>query len=73
MGTKVRVLSDISIDGVEYKPNQVVDLPTAVAKQQVATGNVDASPEAVDYCIAELKAEVIIHKPAGQGEAGQEQ
>ena len=51
MGTKVRVLSDISIDGVEYKPNQVVDLPTAVAKQQVATGNVDASPEAVDYCI----------------------
>lgn len=73
MGTKVRVLSDIQIEGVSYKPNQVVDLPANLAKQQASAGTVDPTAEAVDYCLAELKAEVIVHAPAGKGDGEQEQ
>lgn len=65
MGTKVRILADVNVHGVDYKPNQVVDLPADTAKQLAAAGNADASKEAVAYCVDELKVEVIVHqKPA---------
>lgn len=61
MGTKVRVLCQITVAGVGYKPDQVVDLPSAVAKSLAAEGQVDPHKEAVAYCIRDLGAEVIVH------------
>lgn len=61
MGTKVRVLCTIRVDGVEYRPNQVVDLPPAVAKSFAAEGQVDPHKDAIAYCVRELGAEVIVH------------
>lgn len=61
MGTKVRILTDVKIDGVSYQANQVVDLPAATAKAQQAAGAVDAHKEAVAYCVNELGAVAVIH------------
>ena len=62
MGTIVRILADVKVQNVDYKPNQVVDFPAALAKQLTTSGNADAAPEAVAYCTDELKAEVIAHQ-----------
>ena len=74
MGTKVRILTDVNIDGVSYKANQVVDLPAATAKAQQESGAVDAHKEAVSYCVNELGAQVVIHQlpVAAETEASQE-
>lgn len=73
MGTKVRVLADSQVEGITYKPNQVVDFPAGVAKQLVAAGNADASAEAIAYCTDELHAEVIVHKaPKAEDAAAQQ-
>lgn len=70
MGTKVRVLCMINVDGVEYKPDQVVDLPAGIAKSLAAEGQVDPHKEAVAYCVKELGAEVVMHvDPAEAAEA----
>lgn len=61
MGTKVRVLCAIRVDGVQYQPNQVVDLPPAVAKSFAAEGQVDPHKDAIAYCVRNLGAEVIVH------------
>jgi ABC-type nitrate/sulfonate/bicarbonate transport system substrate-binding protein len=61
MGTKVRILAALQLDGVSYQPNQVVDMPPAAAKAFTADGQVDANKDAVNYCIKELGAEVIVH------------
>lgn len=69
MGTKVRVLCLITVAGIGYKPDQVVDLPSAVAKSLAAEGQVDPHKEAVAYCIRELGAEVIVHVDPVDAEA----
>lgn len=69
MGTKVRVLCLITVAGIGYKPDQVVDLPSAVAKSLAAEGQVDPHKEAVAYCIRELGAEVIVHVDPADVEA----
>lgn len=69
MGTKVRVLCAIKVDGVPYQPDQVVDLPPGVAKAFAAEGQVDAHKEAVAYCIKELGAEVVLHVDPVEAEA----
>lgn len=62
MGTKVRILVAGPIAGVMYKPNQVVELPHALAKAHAADGIVDPHNEAVAYCVNELGAAVIVHQ-----------
>ncbi len=71
MGTKVRILSDVKVQGVDYKPNQVVDLPANIAKQLAASGSADASNEAVAYCVDELKSEVVVHQKPAEADAAQ--
>ena len=55
MGTKVRVLCAVIIDGVKYQPDQVADLPAAIAKQFAADGQVDPNKDAVAYAEALAK------------------
>lgn len=62
MGTKVRILVAGLIAGVMYKPDQVVELPHALAKAHAADGMVDPNKEAVAYCVNELGAAVIVHQ-----------
>ena len=71
MGTKVRILADVNVQGVDYKPNQVVDFPAGIAKQLAAAGNADASAEAVAYCTDELKSEVVVHQKPESADAEQ--
>lgn len=68
MGTKVRILTAVIIGGVSYQPNQVVDLPSALAKSFAADGIVDPNKESVAYCTGELGVEVIVHKDAKSAE-----
>lgn len=58
---KARVLSDIRLDGIDYKPNQVIEADADLIKAQVKVGTVDDSPAAVKYCVEELNAKVIQH------------
>lgn len=58
---KARILSDIRLDGIDYKPNQVVEADADLIKAQVKAGTVDDSPAAVKYCVEELDAKVISH------------
>lgn len=71
VGTKVRILTDVNVQGVDYKPNQVVDVPAAIAKQLAGAGSADASADAVAYCVDELKAEVIVHQKPESGDTEQ--
>lgn len=57
MGTKVRVL----VDCLGYKPDQVVDFPPSVAKQLAESGQVDPNKDAVNYCLKELNAAIVVH------------
>lgn len=62
MGTKVRILTAVTLDGIRYQANQVVDLPASTAKAQQAAGVVDPHKDAVAYCVNELGAQVVVHK-----------
>jgi hypothetical protein len=62
MGTKVRILTAVTLDGIHYQANQVVDLPAGTAKAQQAAGVVDPHKDAVAYCVNELGAQVVVHK-----------
>ena len=64
MGTQARILVAVQLDGQIYQPNQVVDLPPAVAKALRTEGDIDTSKEAVAYCVDELGATVIVHQAA---------
>ena len=66
MGTKVRILVAVNIDGIPYRPNQVVELPAAVAKTQAAAGTVDANAAAVAYCINDLGEKSVVHQVSAQ-------
>lgn len=61
MGTKVRVLAALTLDGITYQPDQVIDLPAVVAKAFADLGQVDPHKDAVAYCVKELGREVIVH------------
>jgi len=58
---KYRVLSDTYIEGVNYKPNDVVMIDDKVGD---AFESLDASEEAVKYCVKELKADPVDHEKA---------
>ena len=60
---KVRVLKDITVDGVNYAAGAFVDLPDAIAKPLDKVGSVDADKEAIAYCAAE-GIELVSHKAA---------
>lgn len=66
MGTKVRILTAVTIDGIPYLPNQVVELPAAVAKIQAAARTVDANAAAVAYCISDLGEKPVVHQVSAQ-------
>jgi hypothetical protein len=73
MGTKVRILTAVVLDGIRYQPDQVVDLPSATAKAQQAAGAVDPHKDAVAFCEKVLGAEVVVHKaPAKEAAAPSE-
>lgn len=57
----VRVLATWPLEGLLYRPNQVVQVDESKIKQAVKDGVVDAAKAAVEYCIKELGAEVVIH------------
>lgn len=58
---KARILSNIQLDGIDYKPNQVIEADADLIKAQVKAGTVDDSSAAVKYCVEELDAKVIQH------------
>lgn len=68
MAKKVRVLVDTSIEGVDYKINQVVELPDAVAKAYADAGVVDIAKAAIAYAVGE-GAEVVVHAEVIEGAA----
>lgn len=57
MGVKSRILSDC----LGYKPNQVVDFQTPLAKTLADAGLIDSNKAAVNYCLNELAASVVVH------------
>lgn len=73
MGTKVRILAVVPLDGITYTPDQVVDLPPAVAKALAAAGHVDPHKEAVAYCVNTLGAKVLVHASAPSAPSADEQ
>jgi peptidyl-tRNA hydrolase len=58
---KARLLAKKIIDGIEYKPNQVIDADVAIIKALVKDGVADDTSEAVKYCI-EQGEKPILHK-----------
>lgn len=71
MGTKARVLVDTQVQGVDYKPNQLVELPDDIAKSLAKEGIVDTNKAAIAYCVDELKVEVIVHQKPAAADAQQ--
>jgi hypothetical protein len=63
---RVRILVDRTVEGLQYKANQVVDFPESIAKQLIETGEVDDSKGAVKYCMEQLGAEPIVHEEAAE-------
>jgi hypothetical protein len=59
---KARVLRTVSIQGITYEPDQVIELDADVAKSYEEQGALDGNADAVKYCTDELKAEFIKHE-----------
>lgn len=55
-----RVLVETRVDGIDYKPNQVIEASASVIKGLGEA--VDASAAAVKYCLEHEGAKVIPHK-----------
>lgn len=73
MPKQLRILADTVVDGVTYKPNQVVELDDKVAKSIEASGAADSNKDAVAYCINDLGAQVINHAEAiAKAEVGEQ-
>lgn len=73
---RVRMLADMQVDGLQYKTNQIVDFPDAIAKtltasnpEQGLTPQADASAAGIEYCARDLKAEPIVHEEAAERSA----
>jgi hypothetical protein len=58
------MLVDKTVEGLNYKANQVVDFPDALGKKLIEGLETDASKAGVDYCIDELGAKLIKHEDA---------
>lgn len=54
---RARVLSPISVDGTDLQPNSVIEGTEAQIKS--FENAVDANPQAVEYCMKELKVKPI--------------
>ena len=65
---KARILVDTPLDGVQYKPNQVIEAEADTIKELVKAGFADDKAAAVKYCLADEDAKVIKHEPAVQAE-----
>lgn len=50
---RIRILSDIFIDGNRIASDSLADVPAELAAQLVASGNADDHPEAVAHCLAQ--------------------
>ena len=59
----VRVLVEVVLVGLTYKPDQVVAFPTALAKSLERDGIADSNKAAVAYCLDTLGAKIITHAP----------
>jgi hypothetical protein len=59
----VRILAAVILDGLTYKPDQVVELETGIANDLADQGAVDKHKDAVAYAIAQ-GATVIRHPSA---------
>ncbi len=62
MGTKARVLVACMIGGMLLKPDQVIDLPSDLAKRHAKNGEIDPTKAAVDYCLNELGASIVLYE-----------
>lgn len=58
---KARVLVDVRIEGIDYKPNTVIEADEALIKELVKSGHLDATPAAVKYMVEEEGAKIIAH------------
>ncbi|TVO75132.1 hypothetical protein [Sedimenticola selenatireducens] len=58
---KARILVNTPLDGIDYKPNQVIEAEAATIKDLVNAGFADDKPAAVKYCLEEGE-EVITHQ-----------
>jgi len=65
---EVRVLKKASIDGVDYKPDQVISVNEALALSLIKSGTVDDGAAAVKYCVGK-GAKVIKHQPVNVKQA----
>jgi len=58
---QVAVLLDVTLEGVEYKAGNVIELENSLAKAYAASGEVDLAAEAVAYRLSQGE-EVKNHK-----------
>jgi hypothetical protein len=76
---RLRMLADQAVDGLNYKANQVVDLPDRLAAELLRsdpeagrTPSADADPASIAYCLNSLKAEPITHEDAAARAASED-
>lgn len=67
MAKKVRILTAVSIVGVLYQCNDVVNLPDDLAKAAIADGSADGNKAAVEYALSINGNK--IHDPVADAEA----
>ncbi len=68
MAKKVRMLVDLEVDGVKYRPNNVVVFPDALGKHILDAGQADDSKAAVAYAESQ-GAKPITHESAAAAQA----
>lgn len=63
---QARILTKKTIDGIEYKPNQVIDADAALIKQLVKDGVACDDVKSVEYCIGEGEKPIAHKSPSGE-------
>ncbi|KFE51129.1 hypothetical protein [Pseudomonas syringae] len=61
----VRVLTAVRLDDIDYRADQLVGFPQALAESLEKSGSVDPHKDAVAYCKAQ-GAELIEHSPESE-------
>ena len=64
MSKQVRILTETRIDGATYQPNEVVEFSNKTAKSLCDAGASDMNIDAVNYCVNEMAAKVVVHSAA---------
>lgn len=59
---RVRMLTDWTVEKLDYRCGQVVELPDAAAKELVNLGAADANAKAVAFGLEESGGRVLVHK-----------